>query len=60
MSFETECAGKHKYPSIELAKMIAGHKQGSKLAAYKCQHCAYFHVGESKEPVRVLKKSPII
>ena len=60
MSFETECAGKHKYASESLVAMIVGHKQGSKLAAYKCQHCAYFHVGEAKEPVRVLKKSPTI
>lgn len=60
MTFQTECAGKHKYPSLDLAKMIAGHKQNSKLIAYKCNHCAYFHVGEAKEPERLLKKSPII
>jgi hypothetical protein len=60
MSFETECAGKHKYASQSLVAMIVGHKQGAKLESYKCQHCNFFHVREAKEPVRVLKKSPTI
>ncbi len=44
------CQGKHKYPSLDLANIIIGHKQGAKMMAYKCLHCAYFHVKES-EPV---------
>lgn len=58
MSFQMECAGKHKYPSLQLAEMVTSRKQGAKSVAYKCQHCAYFHVGDAPEPVRELKKAP--
>ncbi len=45
-----DCLLKHKYPSLELANMVTSRKQGAKMMAYKCLHCAYFHVKES-EPV---------
>lgn len=51
------CLGKHKYPSLQLAEMVTSRKQGAKSVAYKCQFCAYFHVGDSPKPVRELKKA---
>ena len=45
------CAGKHKYPSLDIANLVTSRKQGAKLEAYKCNHCAYFHVKEA-EPIR--------
>lgn len=51
------CAGKHKYPTLGLAEMVTSRKQGSRLKAYKCQHCAYYHVGEADEPQREFRKA---
>lgn len=51
------CIGKFKYPSLGLAEMVTSRKQGAKLVAYKCQHCAYFHVGDAPEPQRELRKA---
>lgn len=51
------CVGKFKYPSMQLAEMVTSRKQGAKSVAYKCQFCAYFHVGDSAEPKRELRKA---
>lgn len=51
------CLGKHKYPSLQVAEMVTSRKQGAKLAAYKCQHCAYFHVGDAPETKREFRKA---
>lgn len=56
MSFQMECAGKHKYPSMQLAEMVTSRKQGAKSVAYKCQHCAYFHVGDAPKSDRPAKR----
>jgi hypothetical protein len=35
---------------LDLANVIIGHKQGARMMAYKCIHCAYFHIKEA-EPI---------
>lgn len=57
MTPQTHCLGKFKYPSLQLAEMVTSRKQGAKSVAYKCQFCAYFHVGDSAEPKRELRKA---
>lgn len=54
---EKHCAGKFKYPSLGLAEMVTSRKQGAKLEAYKCQFCAYFHVGDAPKSNRLAKKA---
>lgn len=52
------CIGKHKYPSLGLAEMVTSRKQGSKLVAYKCDHCSFFHIGDAPTANRELRKAP--
>lgn len=52
------CTGKRAWESFPVAQRMADntnrHREtgGGKVAAYKCRHCAWFHVGESRRVKR--------
>lgn len=45
----TQCDGKDKLPTFQLAKQIASrmaHRRGHCITPYQCAHCGFYHVGE--------------
>ena len=54
----SQCAGKDKLPTKELALVIVGRRRDSPMEAYKCPHCGYFHVGHARPKQKSFKRSP--
>lgn len=54
----SQCQGKDKLPTKELALVIVGRRRDSPMEAYRCGHCGYFHVGHATPKQRTMKRSP--
>ena len=54
----SQCQGKDKLPTKELALVIVGRRRDTPMEAYKCPHCHYWHVGHATPKQRTLKRSP--
>lgn len=54
----SQCQGKDKLPTKELALVIVGRRRDAPMEAYKCPHCGFFHVGHATPKKRELKRSP--
>jgi hypothetical protein len=54
----SQCAGKDKLPTKELALVIVGRRRDNPMEAYKCPHCGYWHVGHATPKKRDFKRSP--
>ena len=56
---EHQCWGKRTYLKSSDAKLAARHAMtmhgGSKMCAYRCEHCGRFHIGH--KPYQLTKRS---
>lgn len=55
---ESQCIGKDKLPTKEVAMMIVGRRRETPMQAYKCPHCEFWHVGHATPKARILKRAP--
>lgn len=54
----SQCIGKDKLPTKEVAMMIVGRRRETAMEAYKCPHCEYWHVGHASPKPKVFKRAP--
>lgn len=54
----SQCQGKDKLPTKELALVIVGRRRDSPMEAYKCPHCHFWHVGHATPKKQTFKRSP--
>ena len=54
----SQCEGKDKLPTKEIALVIVGRRRDSAMEAYRCPHCNYWHVGHATPKQRNFKKAP--
>lgn len=54
----SQCQGKDKLPTKELALVIVRRRRDTPMEAYRCVHCGFFHVGHATPKKRELKRSP--
>lgn len=54
----SQCEGKDKLPTKEIALVIVGRRRDSAMEAYRCPHCNYWHVGHASPKQRNYKKAP--
>ena len=50
-SIQAQCLGKFKYPTFDLAQMVAGRKRDAKMTPYHCPHCHYYHIGNTPQKI---------
>lgn len=50
-SLQSQCLGKFKYPTFDLAQMVAGRKRDAKMTPYHCPHCHYYHIGNTPQKI---------
>jgi hypothetical protein len=54
----SQCVGKDKLPTKELALVIVGRRRDSPMEAYRCVHCGFFHVGHATPKKKNYQRSP--
>ena len=54
----SQCIGKDKLPTKEIALVIVGRRRDSPMQAYRCCHCGFFHVGHATPKKKNYKRSP--
>jgi len=54
----SQCTGKDKLPTRELAQVIVGRRRDNPMDAYKCPHCGYWHVGHAQPKQKTFQRSP--
>jgi len=54
----SQCTGKDKLPTRELAMVIVGRRRENPMEAYKCPHCGFWHVGHAMPKNKIYTRSP--
>jgi hypothetical protein len=54
----SQCQGKDKLPTKELAMVIVGRRRDNPMEAYRCPHCNFWHVGHATPKKQVFSRSP--
>jgi hypothetical protein len=55
---QSQCVGKDKLPTKDIAMLIVGRRRETPMQAYKCPHCGFWHVGHATPKAKIFNRAP--